>query len=33
MLLTVSFLSYTLEISLIFIKWSIPFQFSISSHP
>ena len=31
--LPVSFLSHTLEVSLIFIDWSFPIQFSIYFHP
>ena len=32
MLLTYSFLSVALEVSFIFIEWSIPFQYSIYFH-
>nr|DAM05575.1 MAG TPA: hypothetical protein [Caudoviricetes sp.] len=32
MFLTVSFLSYTPEVTLIFIEWLIPFWFSIYFH-
>ena len=33
MLLTISFLSYPLEVTLIFISWSFPTQVSIYFHP